>query len=245
MAVRLAPLVVVGALALALGGCGLTDDGDNMANGKQQFVQKCGACHALARAGTTGVSGPNLDAAFERARAEGFGESTFRGIVHGQILNPSSSNQIDPKTGQTLPAMPADIVTGEDAEDVAGYVASVAGKPGEDTGRLADIGAKQAEGTARAENGVLELPADPGGALAFSAKTAEAPPGDLTIRSQNDSAIPHNIALEGNGVDEVGDVVQGGGVSEIESTVDTGEYTFYCSVPGHREGGMEGTLTVK
>ena len=70
-------------------------------------------------------------------------------------------------------------------------------------------------------------------------------PGALTLNSNNEAAIPHNIALEGGGINEEGPVVQGGETSTIEVTVKPGEYTFYCSVPGHREGGMEGTLTVK
>ena len=57
--------------------------------------------------------------------------------------------------------------------------------------------------------------------------------------------MPHNIAVEGNGVSEQGEVVQGGGVSEISFAAKPGTYTFYCSVPGHREGGMEGELTVQ
>ena len=140
--------------------------------------------------------------------------------------------------------MPANLVTGEDAEDVAAYVASAAGKPGEDTGALAEVGA-QAEGTAEAENGVLEIPADPCGALYYEFADATAPPGALTIESPNESSVDHNIALEGNGVNEEGEVVKDGGVSEIEVDVEPGEYTFYCSVEGHREGGMEGTLTVE
>ena len=69
----------VTAAGLALSGCGggLTSQSANVVNGKQQFVAKCGACHVLNRAGTKGVTGPNLDAAFERAREDGFGESTM------------------------------------------------------------------------------------------------------------------------------------------------------------------------
>ena len=85
---------------LALGGCSLADDGqNNLVNGKEQFVQKCGACHALDRAGTTGVSGPDLDESFARARADGFGQSTFEGVVYGQIKQPNLDTQMDPKTG--------------------------------------------------------------------------------------------------------------------------------------------------
>jgi uncharacterized cupredoxin-like copper-binding protein len=57
--------------------------------------------------------------------------------------------------------------------------------------------------------------------------------------------VPHDIAVEGNGVNEKGEVVQGGGTSEFSANLQPGEYTFFCSVPGHREGGMEGKLTVE
>jgi plastocyanin len=236
----------IGAAALLSGcGSGLTDRGDNVINGKQQFVAKCGACHVLNRAGTKGVTGPNLDQAFARARQDGFGDSTFEGIVHRQILQPARRAQVDPETGKVLEKMPANLVTGEDARDVAAYVASAVAKGGEDQGALASIGAAVAEGTAKAKGGTLEIPADPGGALAYTFADAEAPPGQLEINSPNESSVDHNIALEGGGVNEVGPVVKNGGVSTINVDVQSGEYTFYCSVTGHREAGMEGTLTVK
>ncbi len=81
--------------------------------------------------------------------------------------------------------------------------------------------------------------------LAYETNAAEAEPGPLTIRSPNPSGTPHNIALEGGGVNEIGEVVTNGGVSRVEATVKKGEYTFYCSVPGHRDGGMLGKLTVE
>ena len=65
------------------------------------------------------------------------------------------------------------------------------------------------------------------------------------IKSKNDSSTPHNIALEGNGLDEKGEVVDSGGVSEVSVTLKVGTYTFYCSVQGHREAGMLGKLVVK
>src|SRR5919106_3751008 len=230
------------AAAAAVGGCDLADSGTNLVNGKEQFVAKCASCHVLQRAGATGVTGPNLDEAFQRARQDGFGESTFEGLVHSQILNPAKNPQVDPQSRRRT-EMPAKLVTGEDAEDVAAYVASAAGKRGEDTGALAEVGGGP-EGTAEAENGTLEIPATDTGALYFTFADATAPAGQLKIESPNEASVDHNIALEGNGVDEVGPVVNNGGVSEIEVDVEPGEYTFYCSVEGHREGGMEGTLTV-
>jgi len=233
------------AATAVLGGCSLTDSGTNVVNGKEQFVAKCGSCHTLARAGTTGVTGPNLDEAFQRARIDGFGQDTFEGVVHRQILHPAIRPQFDPATGKELPLMPADLVTGEDAEDVAAYVAQAAAKGGEDTGALAQVGAAKAEGTAEAKGGVLTIPADPGGSIAYQFANAESPAGQVDIKSPNESSTDHDIALEGNGVNEKGEVVKNGGVSRFEATLKPGKYTFYCSVPGHREGGMEGTLTVK
>jgi len=228
----------------ALSGCGLTDKGDNVVNGKQQFVAKCGACHVLTRAGTKGVTGPNLDQAFARAREDGFGESTFEGIVHRQIQQPGRRAQVDPITGQRV-QMPANLVTGDDASDVAAYVASAVSKGGKDVGALAQVGAAEAKGTAKAKGGKVEIPADPGGALAYTFADAEAPPGQLEVDSPNESSIDHNISVEGAGVREVGEIVKNGGVSTVNVDLKAGEYEFFCTVAGHREAGMEGKLTVK
>ena len=238
-------LAVIAAAAAGASGCNLADSGTNVVHGKELFVQDCGSCHTLARAGTSGVVGPNLDEAFQRARKDGFGQSTFEGLVYAQIDSPNRRPSYDPETRKELPVMPPDIVTGDDAEDVAAYVAEAAGKPGEDTGALAQVGAGKAEGTAEAKNGVLEMPADPNGGLFYKFADATAPAGQLKIESVNDASIDHDISLEGNGVNEKGDVVKDGGTSEIDVDLQPGEYTFYCSVEGHREGGMEGTLTVK
>jgi mono/diheme cytochrome c family protein len=238
-------LVAIVAAAVGVGGCNLVDSGTNVVNGKEQFVANCGSCHTLARAGTTGVVGPNLDNAFQRARKDGFGESTFEGLVYAQIDSPNRNPSVDPATKKPQPVMPADIVTGDDAEDVAAYVASAAGKPGEDTGPLAQVGGGEAEGTAEAKNGVLDVPADPNGGLFYEFAEATAPAGQITIQSPNESSIDHDISIEGNGVNEEGPVVKDGGVSELKLDLEPGEYTFYCSVEGHREGGMEGPLTVR
>jgi plastocyanin len=243
--VRISLALVALVAAAALGGCQVTDTGTNTVNGKQLFVAKCGSCHVLARANSTGVVGPNLDEAFQRARQDGFGQDTFEGLVHRQILQPAIRQQHDPETGKLLPLMPAKLVTGEDAEDVAAYVASAAGKPGKDTGELAQVGGAKAKGTAKEKDGTLTIPADPSGALAYQFADAQANAGQVTVRSPNESSIDHDISIEGNGVDENGEVVKNGGVSEVKVDLKPGEYTFYCSVEGHREGGMEGTLTVK
>ena len=237
-------MLLLGGLAIvALTGCELKDDGDNLVNGKTLFVDKCSQCHTLARADAKGVVGPNLDEAWQRSASDGLGRSTYKGIVHDQILHPNRHPQDDPATGKPLPLMPAGLVTGEDAQDVAAYVASAAAAPGKDPGRLADVSAAKAQGTAKAQSGKLDIPVGTG--LSYKFAAAEAPAGKLTIESVNDQSTEHDIAVEGNGVQAKGPVVKDGGTSRFEVDLKPGEYTFYCSVPGHREGGMEGKLTVK
>ena len=243
---RRAPQAAVSVVLLAgASGCQIADDGTNLVAGKQAFVQKCGSCHILKRAGTTGVTGPDLDAAFAQSRRDGFGQSTFQGVVRQQIHHPAKSPQNDPVTGRELPLMPANLVKGETAEDVAAYVASAVAKPGEDAGLLADVGVKKSTKVADLTGGSDDIPADPNGQLAYLYAAATAKPGPLTIESTNKSQIDHNISIEGQGVDTKGPIVKNGGVSKISFDAKPGTYTFYCSVPGHREGGMVGKLTVK
>ncbi len=122
-----------GALAAAfvLAGCGtggLAAKGDRDA-GKKLFANKCASCHTLAAAGSQGTLGPNLDDAFAEARKEGYKESSIRQIVHDQIRYPG---QYPAKGGQNFlqANMPANLVTGKDAEDVATFVAANAGLSG-------------------------------------------------------------------------------------------------------------------
>ena len=120
------------ALALAVGACGRNDP--NLETGKANFVEKCGSCHTLARAGTAGTTGPNLDTAFQAALRDGMDRDTVEGVVHRQILHPRSDSQ-----------MPAGLVKGDDAGDVAAYVGYAAAKSGDDEGALATAGLAQAK----------------------------------------------------------------------------------------------------
>jgi plastocyanin len=94
-----------------------------------------------------------------------------------------------------------------------------------------------------AEATELQLAADPGGALAYDQTELSAPPGTVSIVLTNESAVPHNVSIE-DGVTVEGEVFQGGGTRTTTAELEAGEYVFYCSVPGHRDAGMEGTLTV-
>lgn len=98
--------------------------------------------------------------------------------------------------------------------------------------------------TAPSEPTVLEIPAAADNSLAFEASEVTAPAGEITLRMPNPAALPHNIAVDEPEAVE-GEVVQTDGVSEITVTFPPGTYEYYCAVPGHREGGMVGTLTVE
>ncbi len=212
----------------AVGGTGpLTDEklSPQLTEGKALFRENCAGCHTLAAVQAHGVTGPNLDEI-------------------GQVDRQRVLNAIrEGGTGQNR--MPKNIVQGGDAQAVAAYVAKVAARPGKDTGELAKIGQPAGGGkTVVAKNGVLQIDADPSGALAFTAAKAEAPAGKVEFVMKNPSPIQHDIGVKGSGANAKGPVVGNGGTSRFETTLKPGKYTFYCSVAGHEAGGMKGELTV-
>ena len=121
------------AIAVTLAACGTggkVSGSANAQNGKALFQQKCAGCHALEAVGSTATIGPNLDDAFAEARANGFKESAIANIVHDQIRFPGqySTAQNDPNFLKAN--MPPNLVQGQDAEDVAAFVAANAGVAG-------------------------------------------------------------------------------------------------------------------
>jgi mono/diheme cytochrome c family protein len=118
-----APLAALLAAVLVITGCGTSSP--DIARGRVLFTSKCGTCHTLAQAGSSGTVGPNLDDAFAAAReAGGFDDATIEGIVKNQIDNPR------PSIGNPASYMPAHIAEGTDADDIAAYVGKYAGVPG-------------------------------------------------------------------------------------------------------------------
>jgi mono/diheme cytochrome c family protein len=226
------PLAVAGLVAVA--GCGGSEEPD-LVNGKKLFAGKgtCGSCHALARANTKGTVGPNLDEAFRADKRSGLGQSSIEGLVRDQIAHPRKGS-----------AMPAGLVKGENARDVAAYVAYAAARAGKDTGVLATAAQPPKGPPIAAKGGTLTIPADPTGALAFTSDKATAPPGSIKIEMPNKSPIQHDIGIKGPATGQ-GPVVGSGGTSSFTVTLKPGSYEFFCSVPGHEAGGMKGTLTVK
>lgn len=117
-------IIAAAVTTVVLAGCN-TEPKADLTRGQQLFTQKCGSCHTLTGAGTNGDIGPNLDFAFKQARANGMDSDTVAGVVRAQVENPRPA-----ATQQTDVYMPPKLVEGQELNDVASYVASVAGVPG-------------------------------------------------------------------------------------------------------------------
>ena len=134
------------AAALLAAGCGYGGAANaggqrpDTQSGQQLFTQSCGTCHTLSAAGTSGTIGPNLDNAFAADVQEGYPQSVIENVVLDQIRLGSGPGPIATYSNGKLgnfkvqTQMPANIVKGQDALDVAAYVASVAGQSGFTTG---------------------------------------------------------------------------------------------------------------
>src|SRR5437588_3653940 len=88
----LAAVVPVALLLLLLGGCAVKHPTANLVHGKQLFVAKCGACHTLSHANTTGSVGPNLDVAFRQDRKDGIKSTSIEGLVVYWIQYPNTQS---------------------------------------------------------------------------------------------------------------------------------------------------------
>jgi plastocyanin len=228
-------------VVIALAGCAVKHPTGNLVTGKKLFIGKCGSCHTLSHAATQGTVGPNLDDAFRQDRADGVKSTSIQGLVSFWIHYPNKQGAMPANCAKNSPFC----LSGEQADSVASYVARVAAVPGQDTGSLANAVPTVAQKPVSEKNGTLEIDADPNGQLKFLASSANATSGQVTLQMKNASSVPHDIAIKGAGVNQVGSVVSNGGTSKVSVSLKPGTYTFYCSVDGHEAAGMKGTLTVK
>jgi mono/diheme cytochrome c family protein len=125
-------LIAAVAVMLAVGGCAVKHPTANLVSGKVMFQKACGSCHTLSHASTSGTTGPNLDDAFRQDKADGVKSTSIQGLVDYWIRYPNVQG-----------VMPKGLLKGQDAQDVAAYVAAVAARPGQDTGALAAAGGVQ------------------------------------------------------------------------------------------------------
>lgn len=141
----------------------------------------------------------------------------------------------DSTNGDTSPAAGAVEDIEEGAEDAKEEVEDKAGEAKE-----------EAEGGTADASGTFDVEADPSGGLAFTTDEASAKAGKVTINFSNPSPVPHDVRIEDSGGKDIGgtEVITESSES-AQVNLKPGDYTFYCSVPGHRQGGMEGTLTAE
>lgn len=92
--------------------------------------------------------------------------------------------------------------------------------------------------------GTLQLAASPT-EIAFDTTTLSSKPGKVTIDFTNPSALEHNVAIEENGKKLAESETLAEGKTSVSANLAPGTYTFLCTIPGHAEAGMEGTLTVR
>jgi plastocyanin len=138
----------------------------------------------------------------------------------------------------------------EDVEDKAGEakdeVEDKAGDVKDEAEDKVGDAKDDAEGGSAGSGTAIDIEADPSGQLAFTTDEASAKAGKDTVNFTNSSPVPHDVRIESSDGKEVGgtEVISEGNESATVN-LKPGEYTFFCSVPGHRPAGMEGTLTVK
>ncbi len=157
-------------------------------------------------------------------------------IVSGGEAKPASAAAATTTSSTTTSApAPAETASTAPAETAP---ASTSSAPTATTGTPAPPSSPAAKATR------LALAADPGGQLAYDTKTLSAKAGVVSIVMANMSPVEHDVTVaEGSKVLGATPIFVGGSKT-LTLKLKPGKYTFYCSVPGHRQAGMEGTLTV-
>ncbi|HEX6151915.1 MAG TPA: cupredoxin domain-containing protein [Solirubrobacterales bacterium] len=148
----------------------------------------------------------------------------------------------DDTSGDTSPAAGAV----EDVEEGAEDAGEAAQEGAEDAKEAAEDAKDDAEGGTADTGATFDVEADPDGGLAYTTDEASAKAGKVTVNFTNSSAVPHDVRIEDSGGKDIGgtEVISESNES-AQVNLKPGEYTFFCSVPGHRQGGMEGTLTAE
>jgi uncharacterized cupredoxin-like copper-binding protein len=156
---------------------------------------------------------------------------TSGGAAKTEPVASVSPAQTSPTGGETSPSATAATPT----------ASSSTASPKATTGTPAPPSSPAAGGTTTT---ALKLAAEPGGQLSYDTKQLAAKAGKVTIAMTNMSPIEHDVAIaQGSKVLGTTPTFQGGSRT-LTLNLKPGTYTFYCTVPGHRQAGMEGTLTV-
>jgi mono/diheme cytochrome c family protein len=184
---RIATFVAGALIIVSLGGCALKHATANLVTGKKLFASACGSCHTLSHANTTGAIGPNLDDAFRQDRVDGVKSTSIEGLVDYWIQYPNTEG-----------VMPPMLVKGQNAQDVAAYVAAVASEPGQDTGALAAAVAQKVNATPAVGKTIFTGVGSCGSChtLAAAGTTGTVGP-NLDTRLKSDCALPASQTIRG------------------------------------------------
>jgi mono/diheme cytochrome c family protein len=216
---RIATFITGALIVVSLGGCAIKHPTANLVTGKQLFATNCGSCHTLAHANTTGDVGPNLDDAFRQDRADGVKSTSIEGLIDYWIQYPNTQGR-----------MPAMLVKGQDAQDVAAYVAAVAAVPGQDTGALAEAVAQKVQVTAAVGKSIFTGVGGCGSChtLAAAGTTGTVGP-NLDQRLKSDCALPASQSIRG---------------ATLEKCIETAITRPYAYIPsGYAAGIMPDTFS--
>jgi plastocyanin len=91
----------------------------------------------------------------------------------------------------------------------------------------------------------VEVAAEPGGGLAYEQSSLSASAGSVSFEFTNESSVPHDFNIERDGERVAATEIITDSQETLTADLEPGSYIFYCSVAGHRQGGMEGPLTVE
>jgi plastocyanin len=125
-----------------------------------------------------------------------------------------------------------------------GPAAEAGGAPEAGAEQGAAQGGAPAQPKAKGPGGTLKLSADKT-AIAYDKTKLASKPGEVTIDFDNPALVEHDVAIEEGGKEIAKSDLVAQGSTSVSAELASGTYTYYCTVPGHREAGMEGTLAVK
>jgi plastocyanin len=212
--------------------------------GGQRVVSAITALLVLAAAGTAVItSGGEAKAGAESAKAshsqEQYGANT------PDTAAPESANKAPAAAtgGSTAPAESTPAASAPTASTPAKTTPAKKTPAKKETPK-ATTGTPAPPSSPAAAATTLKLAANPAGQLAYTTKSLSAKAGKVTIDFSNASPVEHDVAIAQGSTVAGQTPVFTGGSKTLTITLKPGSYTFYCTVPGHRAAGMEGTLTV-
>jgi plastocyanin/mono/diheme cytochrome c family protein len=252
---------------------GIAQDNPNHA-GAVLFNQRCSGCHTLSYAATHGsaaivrtreiVNGPNFDVRCERPVTRvlyAIQNGGFSGAIMPQnvVVGPQAievAKFVATYGGRQAKGSPGVVICQQQpigtipvltasATTTSATTPTPTTKTSTTNTSTTPTTTTPASGTGAGSS--IDEAADPSGQLKFTKSSLSAKPGKVTINFANKSSVPHNITIQqGTNGSVIGATPTfSGATKKLTVTLKRGKYTFYCSVPGHRQAGMQGTLTIR